>query len=351
MLPHIHIIEIVIGESGILVGSIVAFALHGSWLWWYRRVSRTHLAAARAALTAALGAASPAPHELHLPLNLSTRLRIRLLVELARNLDGVGRQQLTALASGLGLVTRAEKYCRSRFWWRRLEGARLFTLFGTGEMVVPALLQDRRVIVRTQAAEWAADHPTPDVISALLPLLGDEATLSRFTVQDSLARMGRPVVEPLADYIATHSGAAVEGGLKVAAGLGDPRLLGPALQRCRDREAPVRALAAHLIGTLGGQEGVDMLLSLLHDQAAPVRAAAARALGRLNHWPAATHLVALLRDPFYIVRREAGLALRALGAPGILFLRHSLDDEDQFAADMARQVLDLPDMAEWAIAI
>jgi hypothetical protein len=40
-----------------------------------------------------------------------------------------------------------------------------------------------------------------------------------------------------------------------------------------------------------------------------------------------------------------GLALRSLGPPGLLFLHRSLQDADRFAADMARHMLDLPDMA------
>jgi hypothetical protein len=43
------------------------------------------------------------------------------------------------------------------------------------------------------------------------------------------------------------------------------------------------------------------------------------------------------------VRRAAGLALRATGAPGAILLRWAKDDEERFASDMARQVLDLPD--------
>jgi HEAT repeat protein len=87
---------------------------------------------------------------------------------------------------------------------------------------------------------------------------------------------------------------------------------------------------------------VQELLDLLTDPVPEVRAAAAHALGKLGHWPAASHLAPLLRDHAWIVRRDAGLALRALGAPGLLYLRRSLTDIDHFAADMARQVLDLP---------
>jgi hypothetical protein len=51
-----------------------------------------------------------------------------------------------------------------------------------------------------------------------------------------------------------------------------------------------------------------------------------------------------------MVRREAGLALRALGAPGVLFLRRYLTDNDHFAVEMARQVRDLPGAAGLAVA-
>jgi HEAT repeat protein len=87
---------------------------------------------------------------------------------------------------------------------------------------------------------------------------------------------------------------------------------------------------------------VQELLDLLTDPVPEVRATAAHALGKLGHWPAVSHLAPLLRDRAWIVRREAGLALRALGAPGLLYLRRYLTDADHFAADMAQQVLDLP---------
>jgi HEAT repeat protein len=87
---------------------------------------------------------------------------------------------------------------------------------------------------------------------------------------------------------------------------------------------------------------VQALLDLLADEVPEVRAAAAHALGKLGHWPAVSHLAPLLRDRVWIVRRAAGLALLALGAPGLLYLRRYLSDTDPFAADMAQQALDLP---------
>ena len=131
----------------------------------------------------------------------------------------------------------------------------------------------------------------------------------------------------------------------VAAGLAEPRFAGPALRLCRDPIPETRALAAGLLGQLGGSEAVAVLTELMGDSDSAVRAAAARALGNLNHWPAAPDLARALRDRAWDVRREAGRALRALGSPGILLLRRYLSDEDAFASDMARQVLDIPESA------
>ena len=73
--------------------------------------------------------------------------------------------------------------------------------------------------------------------------------------------------------------AGVETALEVAVGLADARFFSPALTLCHSATAGVRALAATLLGALGGREGVEVLTALLDDDVPEVRAAAARALG------------------------------------------------------------------------
>lgn len=338
-------------EALVLLTATGILLVHAVWLRWYGKWSQPRLARARAALSAALEGLTLSAQDLEIPRALPHRLQIRLFVDIAHSLGGESRQQLAEVAAQLGMVAQAEARCRSRLWWRRLDGARLLTLLRTGENVMPALLGDRHPAVRAQAAEWAASYPTPEVIAALLRLLGEGEAMARFSIQDSLLQIGAPVVEPLVEYLSMHQGPTVEDALKVAVGLADARLLPPALALCHDSSPRVRALAATLIGALGGSEGVAVLVDLLADPVPAVRSAACRSLGKLSHWPAASALAGLLRDSSWIVRREAGFALRALGAPGILFLRRSLSDSDPFAADMARQVLDLPTASGWAMPL
>lgn len=330
------------GELLLLVGSLLLFFGHGVWAAWYRKRSYPLLVLARKALVTALEAEEIPTAERNQLSALSARLQIRIFVNIAPSLGGVQRQRLAALAREMNLTVQATSRCQSRFWWRRLQAAQLFTLLGGGLDAMPPLFRDRHPAVRAQAAEWAVDYPSAQNIDSLLSLLSDPIGLCRFIAQDSLLRMGNTVIEPLVHYFSHHVGPKVA-ALQVAEGLADPRFFAPALVLCRDESPRTRALAATLLGTLGGSKGVEVLTSLLADAAPEVRAAAARMLGKLHHWPAAARLAGLLRDQTWIVRQTAGLALRALGAPGQLFLRRFCADADHFAADMARQVLDLPE--------
>ncbi len=272
---------------------------------------------------------------------LPVHQQVNLFSDLASSLDGNQRALLTEFAIEFGLVERAENACRSRLWWRRLYGCRLLTLVGEGESIVPKLFHDQHPDVRAQAAEWAATHPKPEIVAALVNQLAAPTDLGRFSVQDSLLRLGSPANEPLTEYLATHQGTAVEAALEVAIGLADPRMLSAALTLCHDSEPRVRALATALIGALGGDDSLPILMNLLDDPADDVRAAAAEALGRLKYVSSAPALALKLRDRAWDVRLASGLALRNFGAPGILYLRRSIGDVDPYAADMAHQLLDI----------
>ena len=344
---------IVYTEALTLAVATIVVILHGMWLQMHRKWSSQLLDRAHAIVAGALddlrvpeGTRPKQQQDTRLLLTLPPHLLTKLFGYIDRTLTGNDRTCLTRLGLETGLSELAERYCRSRLWWRRLEGARLLTLIRTGDSVMPKLLDDPHPWVRAQAAEWAGVHPTAEVIEKLLALLADPSGLCRFTVQDSLIRIGPATVGPLLEFLDELSGPVLEPALEIALSLAEPRFSAPALKLCKDGSPRVRALAASLLGALGGSESVDVLTRLLEDPVPEVRAAAASSLGKLHHWPAARWLAAGLRDPAWIVRREAGLALRAVGSPGILFLRRSLSDYDAFAADMAKQVLDLPEMNE-----
>jgi len=311
-------------EAVLLILTVTLICGHALGLWREQRWSWPQLIRGRAMLAATLDGPVPPPADLKWLGSLPVQLQIRLFTSILVRPTGLGRERITRVARIIGLLSRVETLCGSPLWWRRLQGARLFTLFGGGWEYMHTLLRDPHPLVRAQAAEWAVEHPHPEIINSLLSLLDDRHALCRVKAQDSLLRMGSVVKEPLHRYLISHPDSGVEAGLRVAAGVADQRFLPVAIHLCRDASPQVRILATELMGAVGGREAVDMLTRLLNGADPEVRAAAARALGKLGHWPAATTLAALLQDHRFEVRWEAGLALQALGAPGMMWLRRAL---------------------------
>lgn len=332
---------VLFAESLALGIGVAVLVAHAVWWWWYDRWIAGRVDAVRAALRETLTQGDGQPAFSRDFVRLPMRLQIYLLGELAPHLSGVERQALRRLAKEAGLLTRAERLCRSWFWSRRLFGAKICTLVGHPADVVLALLGDRDSSVRAQAIEWALHRPEPAVVDALLRMLGDRDGRCRFAAQDTLVKLGHAAVAPLIAFLGVADRAAALGALDVALTMADARLLVPARTLAASPDAAIRARAVALLGALGSAEGVALVEGALADLDPRVRHAALKALGALGHWPAAPKVAALVLDPVWDVRRQAALCLRALGAPGAIFLRQLRGSADPVAASVARYAIDL----------
>jgi len=341
-----HLLNIVMSvEILLLVLAVAIFFAHGLWLFVnHRRVMRL-TETARQSLARLVTRGTINVEDVELLRQLRHDVQITVFLETSRNLTGSGKERLRFVAHEVLLIDRARKLCESRLWTRRLRGARLLSRMDVADPIVVKLLSDENPAVRAQAAEWAATQPSPPLIATMLTMLADPATQARFAVQDALLRMGSIVTEPLAAFLETHAGLPAESGLRVAGALGSAAFLPAANRLSANESVGVRVAATNVLGAIGDASSADRLTALLKDPEAGVRSAAAHGLGRTQHWQSASQLAECLRDPSWQVRREAGLALRALGAPGSLFLRRAIKSDDRFAADMAQQVLDLPEAA------
>jgi len=332
---------VLFSESLMLVIGVLLLVAHATWWWWYDRWSAGRVESVRASLREALAEGDRNPQFTRDFVRLPMRLQIYLLGELAPHLTGAERTALRRLAQRAGLLAKAERLCRSWFWSRRLFGARLCTLLGHPADVVLTLLADANPAVRAQAIEWALHRPEAAVVDALLHMLGDSDGRCRFAAQDTLVKLGHPAVAPLIAYLATASHEGTLGALDVALTMADARLLAPARTLAGASSAGVRARAVALLGALGSAEGVALVERALTDPAPAVRQAALKALAGLAHWPAAAQVARLVHDPEWDVRRQAALCLRALGAPGAIFLRQLRGSSDAVASSVARYALDL----------
>jgi len=332
-------------EVGLLALAVAVFFLHGLWLHVTARRRAKLSNTATEALTRLVNRGFVYVEDIERLKRLPNEIRAVAFLDTARSLTGTGKDRLRTVAQQVGLTDLARALCRHRRWTRRLRGARILSGLDVADPLVLKLLADRHPAVRAQAAEWAAAQPSVEVISAMLELLADPATQARFAVQNALLRMGIVIADPLAAFLETHSDRAAEAGLRVAESVAGPVFLRSALRLSRVEDVGVREAAAKLLGAIAGEEAASRLTEMLLDDDSHVRAAAAGALGRMHHWQAGSQLAERLGDERWRVRREAGLALRAIGAPGTLLLRRALKGNDRFAADMAQQVLDLPEAA------
>jgi hypothetical protein len=328
--------------GSVLTLMVATLLVHAVLLTQSNLRNRHLLAMGRGSLSVLVDGSGEGEMALQRLATLPRRLQIRLLAEVALPLTGAHRERLTETYRRLGMVDWAVRRCRSRFWWRRLQAVRVLTLLRTGGESVRPLVQDPHPLVRAQAIEWWATAPEPEIVATLVEHLGDASRLCRFTVQDTLLRMGPLVAPALLRGLEGGAAPGTANALRVAAGLADPRFLEPALRHSASTDARVRARAATLLGAVGGAAAVERLMQLLRDPEPRARVAAATALGEMEHWPGAHAVAPLLRDPAWEVRRAAGLSLRAMGSPGELFLRRIRTDPDPDIAGMAKQVLDLP---------
>lgn len=345
----------ILGVVAVLEMGYLALALgllfgHAVWLRWEDARYAERMAEGRMVLTRALGAGVLASQDVAVLRRLPVARQAQLISEWGANLSGQGSAIVASLSVELGMVRAAERMCKSRRWAQRVRGIRILTVLAEGSEAVPPLFRDPSPVVRSQVAYWAAMHPTPASIDAMLQMLGDTDRFCRFSAMDALHRMGTAVIDPLVQFVTAERGSHVDLAMAVISVMGDEHFVNVARTMINAQSPVTRAFAAKVLGAVGGVAQIGLLLERLDDPVPIVREAAAMAIGELGHWPVAPRVARLLGDSEWNVRRAAALALRELGAPGHLFLRRTLKGADRYAVDMARHVLDLPTHAKLAKA-
>lgn len=337
-------------ETALATALVLLVMLAASAGEWWRRRRLHQLSAARDVMARLLTSDAPTAADEAEVRALPMGVQEALVLEFGRAVRGVSVERLSALGQRLGIAARAEARCASRLWWSRLQGARVLGALDHDCAALRARLNDPHPTVRVEVLHWAAGRADGHVIDALVARLVDPARMCRFTVRDSLLRVGQPAASALAQFLQCDDSAALADALIVARGLAQPELVAPAIRLCGHPEAIVRARAVAVLGALGGDDAAQVLLDRLRDDDASVREAAARAIGEIGHWGLASALADQLGDTSFPVRRESAIALRRLGSVGVLVLRRATQSSNPFAVDMATQVLDLPDSVFHRIA-
>lgn len=246
-------------------------------------------------------------------------------------------------------------------------------------------LESRRPTKRARAALLLTRPGIPSVIERIVPLLADPDPDVRLVACSGLARTATPraaevliwglvahvlpperIIErlgapwavetilstlrdgpsPVSDLLVglPPSGPEVELDASLARALGlarDPRAAGALSILLRRDSMEVRISAARALGRLDGMACIPALIAALASEDWPVRAQAAKSLGALRAADALAPLEHSLSDRAWWVRANAARALRELGEPGLEALRRTLEHDDRYAADRAREQLAL----------
>jgi HEAT repeat protein len=280
---------------------------------------------------------------------LSTRLLMPALVALTTDLGGEATQRLRRIAEATGINHQVRRRSRRRWWrWRhRAQAAQLLCLLPPADPVRLRLLGDHHPVVRARAAETLGPEEALEVASELFGLLGDDNPGVRLAAQQALLRCDGRVIPTLAEFLSDPDAPGLVFGLEIAANLPDPRLDRHVLPYAGDDDPERRVMVAVALGNglSKGHEADAVIEWLLTDDDPKVRVVAAEAAGRTGSPMLGPPLGTLLGDSVWEVRRAAGQALAQLGPVGRLVLRVHLHDEDRFARDMARQIIDIIDPA------
>lgn len=272
----------------------------------------------------------------------------RLLAGLASQLTGRDRTRLIDLGNEAGINATVRRWCASRRWWRRLQGAQLRTTFARMDVLTLRLLRDPHPLVRAEAARSIGIDPGPWACGELIRVLDDDSLACRNAARDALSRAGAsaggPVLEALGN--AGTPARALVVLLDIAAHQSDPRIVPAVAAWLHSKDRDVRAAAAVALGSLGGATAREALLSAANDPAVEVRVAAIRAIGSIGVAEDAHVLLRGLEAEEWQIREASGAALLGLGAVGRMHLRRAVRGSAGSAADTAQWVLQKKGLAE-----
>jgi len=262
-----------------------------------------------------------------------------LISPLIDDRDPVRIARTLKVVRAMSLIPIAERFLKSRLWWRRAVAIRALGLLQAKRQtaVIVAALDDSNQFVRAAALDALSDLQDPASLSAIVVRMQD-ASLQRGRRAAALWAFGErcePFVLELAGVDSAHR-------LNYARALtlcGSERARPVLCQWTHDPRPEVRAAAFEALARTGlDDHAAGLAIESLESREPPVRAMAARSLrGWTGAGNAAPHLARHL-DDVWPVAVQAARALESMGEPGLVELR-SCSTRQDLAGILAQQML------------
>lgn len=224
-----------------------------------------------------------------------------LLLQLAVELTGQERADMTNVFERLGYVSNEKKRLQSRTWWQRREAAIKLGIMRSNESAIALIraVKDDSEVVRLAAVRALSQMNHPDGVKTLLDVMQDTENWTGARVLEIMVNVGQSARQD----VLSRLGIAME-----------PR---------------VRLLLIQLCGLMRWSEAVPLLIPLLEDADPEARASAVRSLGNIGDGTVTEYLETMCQDPCWEVRAEATHSLGLLqDSSTVSSLSQSLCDEN-----------------------
>ena len=275
-------------------------------------------------------------------------LLIGLVAQIAEEFGESARQKLIYIFETTGMhhlvLKELKQLSQSKSWHKRQRTATYLPYIAINQVIVTPLLhalRDKVLMVRFSAAHSLAKIKATE---AIVPILENLALPAQWPIErtiEILNEMGSDAVATLVEYL-SFPGAKLDGKIYAISALGmqHTRIALPAiLTHLNHSNKEIRIHSARALGNIGASEALSALCETMHDSEWEVRAACARSLGLLKEKGALPFLVEGLGDPAWWVRYNSADSLAELGEAGVQALKEAFTNDDQFARDISRLVL------------
>ncbi len=267
--------------------------------------------------------------------------------------DGHELQRLQLLIDHIDLRGRLRRQARiAPTIGRRLAALHLLAVIArpADEDFFLSRLRSRSASERLGAVRGLAAIRSLRGLDRTLDLLDEETPARALLLADSMIGFGPAAVPSVAGRLEDPRVTQRALLIRVLGLIGDPEAAGAVVSFLIHADPEVRIAAASSLGRVGTTETIPRLIAAGGDDDWRVRGRVASSLGDLGASEAVPLLTGLLEDPGWWVRQHAARSLARLpGGEDVLL--GALDSPDRFAADAAREQLELMDPARSAAAL
>ncbi|MBM7555672.1 HEAT repeat domain-containing protein [Halanaerobacter jeridensis] len=273
------------------------------------------------------------------------RLLEGILINYSKQVRGETKKQLQELAEKTGVIDfKVQHLVNSNQWWKKSEAAYMLGELGSDRAIDALLdfLEAENSDIRYQSALAIVKISGSEYLELAITKLLELDVYPRDTILRLIEEVDEEIYEKMQPLLRAEE---IEKRIIALRSLGlkqDFRLLQWIKEYLKSEDEDlVKAClqAAYQLGDIGDDSYFQLLLTTKNNSSFQVRANLAQVLEKFRTEQSRLELQELMTDSHWKVRYTAAESLLKHGEKGVLALSQQLHSSDQFAQDMAWQIL------------